>query len=75
MLFSQVSSDNDKNTGDIYCYEKKFYYNPCLTLRMEIDIFLSNRWFLICTPQYTAFFEPTNVGQFLAIGVSVKMLF
>lgn len=75
-IFSWISFDKiEERTNSIYSYSRHFYYNPCVVLRSEIDVFLSDRWYLAVSPQYGIFFEPSNAGQFFAMALGLKMLF
>lgn len=72
-IFTLLSADTD-GTG-LYNYSKKFHYNPAVTARAEFDIFLADRWYVTVTPQYTLFFVPGDLGQFVSFNLGLRMLF
>ena len=74
-FFSSVSCDNSGRTSGLYWDDKRYYYNPCIVIRTELDILLYDRWYLVISPQYNVFFEEDNVGQFASLGLGLKMLF
>jgi hypothetical protein len=73
-VFSRISSDSSRNTDGLYWDNKSLYYNPAAVIKIELDIFLYDRWYLVFTPQYNVFFEE-KAGQFASIGLGLKMLF
>lgn len=73
-IFTKLSGDGSAD-ADKYRDDKQIYYNPALLIRVELDILLYDRWYLVITPQYNLFFEKERAGQFMSIGLGFKMLF
>lgn len=73
-IFSRISADNVA-TDNLYWQGKSLYYNPFIVMRTEFDLFLLDRWYLVCAPQYNAFFVQDKVGQFASLGLGLKLLF
>ncbi len=74
-FFSRISCDNSITKSGLYWDDNKFYYNPGIVIRAELDILLYDRWFLVFSPQYNIFFDKNDVGQFLSAGLGLKMIF
>jgi hypothetical protein len=74
-VFSKISTNGTENTGGLYWRDKSLYYNPAIIIRTEFDLFLFDRWYLVFTPQYNAFFLDDKTGQFVSLGLGLKMLF
>ena len=74
-VISKVSSDSTAAGNERYWEGQSLFYNPVLVLRTELVVSLYDRWYLTLTPQYNVFFEKERAGQFLSMGIGLKMLF
>ncbi len=75
-LISRAEYDEiEERTYEQNSYETKYYYNPVLSLRCESSVKLAHRWFLVCTPSGSVFFEDDKIGRFLTLSLGFKMLF
>lgn len=74
-LLSWISYDKVEERTTPYIYKTEFFYNPLLSLRLEIDILLIDRWYLAIIPAYTVFFESQRTGHLLDIALGIKVLF
>lgn len=74
-IFSKIYSEYDPHSESLYWDRNRIYHNPSILLRTELDVYLHDRWYIVFTPQYSVFFEKDRAGQFLSIGIGLKMLF
>jgi hypothetical protein len=75
-IISRAEFDEiEERTYEQNSYTTKYYYNPVVSLRCESSVKLAHRWFIVCTPSGSVFFEDSRIGRFLALSVGFKMLF
>ncbi len=75
-LISRAEFDEiEERTYEPNSYKTKYYYNPVLSIRCESSVKLAHRWFLVCTPSGSVFFEDDKIGRFLALSLGFKKLF
>jgi hypothetical protein len=75
-LFTIINYDKiDERASGQYQYKMDFFYNPVLSARLEFDILLVDRWYLVVAPGYSLFFESKKLGQYIGLELGVRMLF
>jgi hypothetical protein len=74
-MLSWVSYDTVEERTTPYQYKTGFFYNPLLSIRAELDIFLGDRWYLTITPSYMVFFESQRTGHIIDLSLGGKILF
>ncbi len=75
-LFTIMNYDKvgERASGE-YQYKVDFFYNPVISARIEFDILLFDRWYLVVAPGYSLFFESKKTGQYIGIELGFRMLF
>lgn len=74
-ILSWIEHDPVKRSITSPVYTKDFYYNPAVSIGVELNIFVHDRIMILFTPLYTVFFENKNIGHFAGSDIGLKILF
>ncbi len=75
-LFSRINYDKvDYRASGDYEYSAKFFINPMLTARAELNLLIFHRYYFYTAPFYSLFFDRGHTGQLMGIDLGIKILF